>query len=92
LLEMFDKLQFVRKIVLLAYSLLISVFICYFVYLLSIMEDTDMNKIVQLESIQEKNICEPNANIFGSFFFKCFLAFFAGGLVSDRVFLKAGVI
>ena len=88
---MFDKLQFVRKSILLAYCLLISVFVCYFVYLLSFTEENDISKIAD-EHIQEKNICEPNTFIFGSFFFKCFLAFFAGGLVSDKVFLKAGVI
>ena len=90
---MFDKLQFVRKSILLAYCLLISVFVCYFVYLLSFMEENDLNKIAD-EHINEKenNVCEPISNVFGSFFFKCFLAFFAGGLVSDKVFLKAGVI
>ena len=88
---MFDKLQLVRKIVLLAYCLLISVFVCYFVYLLSF-EEIEMNKIAE-EHIQDQNVCEPpSSNVFGSFFFKCFLAFFAGGLVSDKIFLKAGVI
>jgi dipeptide/tripeptide permease len=89
---MFDKLQLVRKSILLAYCLLISFFVCYFVHLLSFSEENELVKFTE-EHIQEKNVCDPQSqSLFGSFFFKCFLAFFAGGLVSDRVFLKAGVI
>ena len=87
---MFDKIQLVRKSILLAYCLLLSVFVSCFVNLLSFTDGNEINKINDLQ-IFENNVCEPKSNIFQSFFLKCLLAFLAGGLVSDKVFLKAGV-
>ncbi len=49
------------------------------------------NKKVETNNSETNEICQQNNSILNHVYIKIILAFFAGGIVSDRLFLKLSV-
>jgi hypothetical protein len=87
---MFINKQTVRNFVFCVFSVLIlmlSVTLTYYITFYEIEND----KNVEVNKRNTNDVCQENNSIFNHIYMKIVLAFFAGGIVSDRIFLKMGV-
>jgi len=87
---MFTNKQTARKFVFCVFSVFIlwlSITITYYMTFYEI----EYDKEIDVNKNETKNLCHENNSIFNHIYTKIVLAFFAGGIVSDRIFLKMGV-
>ncbi len=86
---MFANKQIIRNIIFAVFCVLI---LCLSLVLLYYITIFDEKVEVTIEAIEE-DMCEKSKNMsMTTFIFKIICAFFAGGLVSDKLFLKLGII
>lgn len=90
---MFTDKQLVRNAAFGVFCAMILFISCSLTYYVSFY-DEEKHIVANLEIKQDENdICGNQPNfIIGTFFFKIMAAFFAGGVLSDRLFIKMGII
>ena len=84
--------QLIRQYIFVLFAILILWISCVLVYHITLSEETGNEKT---NSQNEKDICTNNTSnvfIYISFCYKLIGAFFAGSIISDKTFLKFGVI
>lgn len=97
---MLNKNKLVRNIVYILFCLLILIVGTALTYYISVFDESNFESISEVvENNYELNSSDLNCDeddesgyIFGSLFYKFSAAFFAGSFLSDKVFLKLGVI
>lgn len=87
---MFTNKQTVRKFVFYVFCVLILMMSITLTYYMTFYEK-EYNIKVEMNKNESFDICQENNSIFNHVYTKIVLAFFAGGIVSDRIFLKLGV-
>jgi hypothetical protein len=86
---MFANKQFIRNFIFGVFCVLILCISLALVYYITLFDEKSEVPIVETD--EEK--CEKSENmLISTFILKIIGAFFAGGLVSDRIFLKIGII
>jgi hypothetical protein len=87
---MFTNKDAVRKLIFGLFCSLIFLISIALTYHISILEGKDITHLTT--PIKEENDCGNGQNFFvGSFYFKIMAAFFAGGMLSDRLFIRIGI-
>jgi hypothetical protein len=87
---MFTNKQTLRNLVFSVFCVLILTISFALTYYITFSQEENYQK-VEVIKIENKEICQETYTVINSFYLKIVLAFFAGGIVSDRLFLKLGV-
>jgi hypothetical protein len=86
---MFTNKQFIRNVVFGVFCVLILCISLALVYYITLFDEKVEIPVVEVDT----NLCDKSGNmLLSTFIIKIMAAFFAGGLVSDRLFLKIGII
>ena len=86
---MFANKQFIRNFIFGVFCVLILAISLVLTYYITFYDEKIEQEIIKVEEEQCK---KPDTLPMTAFLFKIVCAFFAGGLVSDKVFLKIGII
>lgn len=87
---MFTNKKSIRNLVFCAFCLLILSLSIAITYYITFSEEEYINKL-EINKIESTELCQESNTATNTFYLKIVLAFFAGGIVSDRLYLKLGV-
>jgi len=87
---MFTNKQSLRNLVFCVFCLLIFSLSIALTYYITFSEEENLNKL-EINKIENTELCQESNITSNTFYLKIVLAFFAGGIVSDRLYLKLGV-